>query len=309
MSVSRSPFGNRHPDPECGYYVLHQLLMGLLQHSLKHRLARGALLMALAVTASAAQDSRQPGTRSGNPLERDPTAIRDGDVLFHQRCAVCHGQQGQGAMAANLILTRSVRRGSQAALFALIRKGIPGTEMPPQPDLPDEGIWQIISYLRSMALPGQQPPPDGDPEAGFEVFRRAGCGSCHIVNGFGGFLGPSLDSIGVRKTSDKIRLDVVDPDADFAQGYEPVAVETHHGRRIEGVLKNEDTFMVVILTPAGEVEAFQRDRLRSVSKLARSRMPSDYGTRLSPEELGNLLAFLDRQRDPFTPVVRGFRGY
>ena len=244
-----------------------------------------------------------------NPFGRDPAAVEAGDKLFHERCAVCHGQNAQGSMAANLVQTRSVRRGSQKALFKLIREGIPGTDMPPQPDLPDAGIWQMISYLRSMALPGEQPPLEGDPEAGSIVFRQAGCASCHIVNGSGGFLGPSLDSIAVKKASDKIRKDVLEPDAELAPGFESVTAETLDGRRIEGVLKNEDTFLVLILTAAGEVHIFRRKDLKSLEMPPGSRMPADYADRLSPDDLGNLLAFLDRQRDPFTPVRRGFGVY
>ncbi len=212
-------------------------------------------------------------------------------------------------MASNLVRTRRVRRGSEQSLFELIQTGIPGTEMPPQPDLPDERVWQIVSYLRSLVHPGEQPQLPGDVDAGRALFRSAGCATCHIVNGHGGFLGPSLDSIAIRKTSDQIRSDVLNPSASLAEGYETVSAQASDGRRVEGVLKNEDTFLVLILTEAGEVEALPRDRLRSLDRPARSRMPADYGTRLSAGELRALFAFLDRQRDPFTPVVRGFGVY
>ena len=268
---------------------------------------QGVLQLAAAIAACAAATGAEVPER--NPLGRDPAAVRAGDELFHERCAVCHGQRAQGAMASNLVQTRSVRRGSEAALFTLIRTGIPGTEMPPQPDLDDERIWEIVAYVRNLALPGQQPPLPGDAGAGAELFRSAGCASCHIVDGTGGFLGPSLDSVALRKTSDQIRRDVLEPDADLAEGYETVAVETSDGSVVEGVLKNEDTFLVLVLTPDGEMWTFRRDQARSITMPERSRMPSDYEARLSPRELGDLLAFLDRQRDPFTPVVRGFGVY
>ena len=286
-----------------------KLSMKLPQHPARARLAASLLVIAFTLAPAAAQDSEDPSPPAANPFGRDPAAIQSGDVIFHERCAVCHGQKAQGSMAANLVRTRSVRRGSQAALFELIRNGIPGTDMPPQPDLSDNGIWQIISYLRSLALPGQQPPLEGDPQAGRVVFQDAGCISCHIVNGTGGFLGPSLDSIAVKKASGEIRTDVLDPDAELASGFEPIAVETNDGRWVEGVLKNEDTFQVLILTAEGQVETFQRSSLRALTLLDRSVMPGDYKTRLSPEDLQNLLAFLDRQRDPYTPVVRGFGVY
>ena len=275
---------------------------------IKHFAALSAIAAGLAGTANA-QDAGKSGGVAQNPLERDPVAIEAGDELFHERCAVCHGQRAQGAMAANLVQTRSVRRGSQEGLFALIRQGIPGTDMPPQPDLEDNRIWQVISYLRSLAMPGQQAPLQGDPDAGQLVFRAAGCASCHIVNGSGGFLGPALDSIAARKSSEAIRRDVLEPNSELASGFESVEVETRDGRLVSGILKSEDTFTLMILTSDGAVEALERAALTTVDMPARSAMPSDYSARLTAEDLGNLLAFLDRQRDPFTPVQRGFGVY
>ena len=283
-------------------------VMGISQtlHTQCFALVCAALALALArpVVLNAQTDPARV-----NPLRRDPAAIEAGDELFHERCAVCHGQRAQGAMAADLVRTRTVTRGAEAALFGLIRNGIPGTDMPPQPDLEDTGIWQIVTYLRALALPGQQPPLKGDPDAGRRVFRQAGCVSCHVVDGTGGFLGPPLDSISVRKTSEQIRIDVLDPDATLAEGFETVIAESPDGRTIEGILKNEDTFNLVLQAASGDFVTLRRDQLRSVTKPDRSQMPADLGTSLSAEDLGNLLAFLDRQRDRFVPVRRGFANY
>lgn len=265
--------------------------------------------MLLALAPAAAQRSAQEPTESRNPLGRDAAAVEAGDELFHERCAVCHGQQAEGAMASNLAVARSVRRGSEASLFRLIRAGIPGTEMPPQPDLPEERLWQLVSYLRSLAHPAEQPPVQGDVAAGQAVFERAGCAGCHVVNGAGGFLGPPLDSVGIRRGSAKIREDLLDPSAELAEGFDTVVVETAGGETLEGVLKNEDSFTLLVLTADGGIKTFQRKQLRSVRTPQRSQMPADYGQRLRPEEVQDLLAFLDRQRDPFVPVRRGFGNY
>ena len=267
------------------------------------------MTVVVAFAPLAAQNPEGSDPARGNPFGRDPVAVQRGDALFHERCAVCHGQKAQGAMAANLVQTRTVRRGTETRIFELIRDGIPGTDMPPQPDLNANQIWHVVSYLRNLALPGEQPPLAGDPVAGSEAFRRAGCSACHVVDGRGGFLGPALDSIAVQKASDRIRMDVLDPDAELAASFEPVVVTTRDGRRVEGVLKNEDTFVVLVLTSEGEVERFRRAELESVELPAGSPMPADYEETLSAEDLENLLAFLDRQRDPFTPVTRGFAVY
>ena len=283
--------------------------MALPNSPIKRLLALGGLVGTLFLVAVTAAESPNRKSSAGNPLRRDPQAIQAGDKLFHERCAVCHGQQAQGGMAANLVSTRAARRGNGSAAFSVIRKGIPGTDMPPHPDLSDTRIWQIVSYLRAMALPGEQPPLEGDTAAGGQVFRDAGCIDCHVVNGSGGFLGPALDSISARKTSVEIRTDVLDPNKNLAAGFETAVAVTVQGERVAGVLKNENPFTVLILTAAGEVRSLQRDQLRSFTRPARSHMPADFGTRLASEDLKNLLAFLDRQREPFVPVVRGFHGY
>ena len=267
------------------------------------------LIAVLALAASGAEKPPGEAGTAGNPFGRDPQAIAAGDKLFHERCAVCHGQHAQGGMAANLVSTRSARRGDESLFFRVIRDGIPGTDMPPHADFSSEQIWQVVSYLRALSSPGQQPPLEGDPEAGRVVFHQVGCIGCHIVEGSGGFMGPALDSISMRKTSEQIRADVLQPSSSLAEGYETVVAETLTGVRIEGTLKNENPFTVLVLLKDGGVRSLQRSQLRSVDRLGRSQMPADYGKRLSPDELKNLLAFLDRQREPFVPVVRGFHGY
>ena len=271
-------------------------------------LAALSLLAAGLIFADEGPPPRESGRRI-NPLGRSAEVVEAGRALFHERCAVCHGQNAGGGMAANLTRARSVVRGPDGAFFDVIRGGIPGTEMPPQPELPEEAIWQLVSYLHSLARPGEQPPLPGDPEAGRAVFDQAGCRACHLVDGAGGFLGPALDSIGSRKLSADIRRDVIDPDRDLAEGYQTVAIETRAGLRLLGALKNEDLFSLQILTRDGEFHNLRRAEVARLEKPERSLMPDDFGEKLSADDLDNLLAFLDRQRDPFVTVDRGFQNY
>ena len=242
-----------------------------------------------------------------NPLARDPAAVAAGREAFLKRCAVCHGQDARGGQAANLVRARAVVGGSDEALFKLIRNGMPGTIMPPQKDLSDEGVWQLVSYLHAAARPGEQPPVDGDAEAGARLFQEKGCSGCHIVDGSGGFWGPGLDSIASRKRTEEIRADILHPDESVAEGYRPVAVRTRDGRKIEGLLKNEDTASLQVLQRDGSFALLSRSEVESIDRPEGSPMPATKG--LSNAEMLNLLAFLDRQRDPFLPFERGFGNY
>ncbi len=279
-------------------------------------LARGVLLGTVwmgfwAVCAVSAQDAPSAGSGPArkNPFSRDATAVQAGRGLYLERCAVCHGQDAKGSMAANLVRSRSVVRGSDAALFRILVRGIPGTEMPPQADLEEGQVWQLVSYLHSLARPGLQPPVPGDVDAGRELFRAVGCAGCHRVDGEGGFWGPALDSIAARKTSAQIRSDVVEPGSVVSEGFRMVVAETADGRRIEGLLKNQDTFSVQILGRDGTYAFLARSDIRKLETISESAMPGDYGRTLRGEQLQDLLAFLDRQRDPFIPFERGFQNY
>lgn len=242
-----------------------------------------------------------------NPLARDAAAVSAGRTTFLDRCAVCHGRDATGGQAANLLRARAVIRGQDEALFELIRKGLPGTAMPPQSDLSDDGVWQLVSYLHSAARPGEQPPVDGDAAAGARLFAEKGCIGCHIVDGKGGFWGPGLDSIASRKKTAEIRADILDPDAIVDEGYRRVAIQTRDGRSIEGLLKNEDTASLQVLTRDGSFALLSRAEIASVRRPEGSPMAAPQG--LSKEQIVNLLAFLDRQRDPFLPFERGFGNY
>ncbi len=264
--------------------------------------------LAGAVLLAAAFAQTEPAEERKNPLTRDPAAVQAGRALYLERCAVCHGWDAQGSMAANLVMSRTVR-GSDAGLFKVISEGFPGTDMPPQTNLEPARIWQLVTYLHSLARPGFEPPLPGDPEAGRKIFENVGCVGCHQVDGSGGFLGPRLDSIAARKTADEIRNDVLDPNAARLVGYEAVFAVTRGGDRIEGILKNEDTFSVQILMRDGRFRLLDRRDIAELRKLPESAMPGDYQSRLSNEQLRNLLAYLDRRRDPYIPIPRNFSNY
>ena len=283
------------------YNASYRMLLSSLRIGARVTLA-GVLLLGAAFAQT------EPAEEPKNPLTRDADAVRAGRALYLKRCAVCHGQDAEGSMAANLVTSRTVR-GSDAGLFKVISEGFPGTEMPAQKDLDPRRIWQLVTYLHSLARPGLQPPLPGDAKAGRKVFESAGCAGCHQVDGAGGFLGPRLDSIAARKTSGQIRKDVLDPDAVLPVGYEAVVAMTRGGARVEGILKNEDTFSVQILTRDGRFRLLDRRDITDLEKPAQSTMPRDYRSKLSGEQLRNLLAYLDRQRDPYIPIVRNFQNY
>ncbi len=100
-----------------------------------------------------------------NPLPDSDAAIQGGKTLFLQTaqpvaCAMCHGDKGngQGFMGAALIPPpRNFTCGSMmkdipdGQLFWIIKNGSPGSGMMSFAGLPDDQIWQVIRYIRSLA--------------------------------------------------------------------------------------------------------------------------------------------------------------
>jgi len=100
-----------------------------------------------------------------NPLPASAGTIQAGKTLFLKTaqpvaCAMCHGEQGdgKGIMGAALVPPpRNFTCGSMmkdipdGQLFWIIKNGSLGTGMMSFAGLPDEQVWQLIHYVRSLA--------------------------------------------------------------------------------------------------------------------------------------------------------------
>jgi len=67
----------------------------------------------------------------------------------------------------------------------------------------------------------------GDVRRGEDLFRNspvAACATCHMVDGRGGDVGPILDGIAVRSDKDYILESLMEPNAQFAKGYEELEI-------------------------------------------------------------------------------------
>ena len=76
---------------------------------------------------------------------------RAGATLFAERCAACHGADARGQNGPNLT-TLWTAGAADDRVFQTIRRGVPGSVMPPS-DAPDEEIRSIIAFLKTLAPP------------------------------------------------------------------------------------------------------------------------------------------------------------
>jgi len=175
--------------------------------------------------------------------------------------------------------------------------------MPPN-GLPQQEIWRIITYLRSVQQPAAAIP--GDRARGETLFAGASrCSSCHIVNGRGGRLGPELSRVGSARSRAYLVESIREPNRRLTQNqsfagatlkYDTVTAVTADGRTIVGVPMNEDTFTVQLMDSSEHVHSLEKKTLKSLTHDDRSLMPAYDERRLSNTDLDDLLAYLQSLR-------------
>jgi len=245
-----------------------------------------------------------------NPFAGDPNAAKLGESQFRANCAFCHGLGARGGGRGPDLTRAQKRHGStDSEMFHNIHDGIAGTAMPAATNggigvgMSDGEIWQAIAYLRSVEKKASAEAA-GNAVRGKELFYgTAACGTCHMLNGKGGRLGPDLSSVGgsrsfeyladsVRDPSKRLAQGISEPLKDFSQEYETVTVVTADGTKLIGVVLNEDNFTLQMLDTREQLRLLEKDKLRSYEKSRQSLMPAYDQKMLSDKDLHDLIAYL-----------------
>ncbi len=244
-----------------------------------------------------AQLDRAAPPSAANPLSRNSARVEAGSTRFKQLCTGCHGRGGEGGQGEgqgpNLAMSWEVRRAKDQELFNFIHNGVKGTAMPAFP-LPDEQIWDLAAFVRSLNAPANTVPVPGNVAAGEKLFFGKGeCSSCHMIQGRGGYLGPDLSNIGVTRRLGELRSALTNPPAEASADYRPLVL-SKQGHQLRAVAKHTSPWSVQVLDEHGDLHLVHGDAVRTLTFLKKSWMPS-YAQRLSSEEMEDLLAFLSRQ--------------
>ena len=236
-------------------------------------------------------------------LARDPNEdkyigkkehIAAGKDLYLIACAGCHGPSGEGGRGPSLMLGPAAQNKRPTDVFNSIKNGVPGGDMPPFP-MPEEQLWQLTAYVRSLSRPAYEIDVPGDRAAGETLFYgKAGCSSCHMIRGRGGYLGPDLSNAGLQNYMYQLREGVLDPDRRITPGFDPVRVTTKAGKTIEGVAKSYTNYSFQVLDREGTLHLLDARDVKEVLFLKKTWMP-DITEQLKEDEVQNVLAFLSRQ--------------
>ena len=241
-----------------------------------------------------------PPDFSKSNLTKDPANIEEGRKLFAGSCSGCHGPGGEGGRGPNLMGGRAVRRSDDQTLFNSVKNGLPGTDMPPT-NLPDDKVWQLVSFMRALNAPAYEVMVAGDEAAGRGIFLgKGGCPKCHALNGQGGSLGPDLTNSGGSRPLNQIREAVLEPDKRLAEGYQPAVLHLKSGKTLTGVLRDYTNYSMSLVDNAGNLYLLKASDVTDRQLSMKSPMPS-YKDKLTATEQRDLIKFLSRQsarRDP-----------
>ncbi len=236
-----------------------------------------------------------------------------GAQLYESNCAVCHGGDGSGGKSESIITPNFVTM-SDADLAKSLHDGT-SAGMPPYAGLGDANIAALVRYVRK--LQGQSDttataPVTGDAAAGRALyFGKAQCSSCHMVQGDGGFMAADLTAYGRSHAADAIKQAIVTPDSPLEPASRVVEVQTKDGTKLTGVIRHENNFNMDLQTEDGRYHFLVRGDLADLHYTDHSLMPHDYGTRLTPAELDNIVSFLiaagnATPAEPVAPRRHGF---
>jgi putative heme-binding domain-containing protein len=216
--------------------------------------------------------------------------LEQGRKMYAGRCAGCHGPTGDGGKGTNLATPVLPRGQTDIALYRVIRYGLPETEMPSH-NMTQREIWQMAAHVRTLGGAGEHP-TRGDARKGQTLVRGKGqCLQCHVLNGEGGHLGPSLTGIGSRRSPAYLRTKLIKPEQDLAGDFSIVKLSTRAGRKLTGVRLNEDTWSIQVRDANLGLHSFWKQDLVDLTVERRTPMPS-YAKQLSDQELNDIVAFL-----------------
>ena len=277
-------------------------------------------LLFVSITASAQRGGGPPSPNTAaHPAIGNPQAIADGETLYNEACTACHGKDGTGGELGPPVAAQNRRylRRTDQEIFDTIKNGIAGTQMPPYAtQFTDDQIWHVTAYIRGLRGTAIDTPAAGDVAAGEAVFWTKGnCGGCHMVRSRGSILGPDLSNLaGTRKVQNIVDALTKEKHKIAADGgthdstllpmttYQPVRITTPDGKVVSGILKNEDSFSLQVLSRDDlNLHRFRRSTVK-VFYDPQSLMPHDWDTRLTSTEFQNLLAFLTRLYVPPPPA-------
>jgi putative heme-binding domain-containing protein len=222
--------------------------------------------------------------------------IAAGYRVYSSQCTQCHGPLGDFISGVDLRRGVFRRATSDEDLGRVITNGVPGAGMPPFKLEPAE-LTGVIAFIRA-GFDQTVSVRVGDPARGRSVYEGKGdCAACHRVRGRGALTAPDLSAIGLLRTVGALQRSVVEPTTAMVPANRPLRIVTRRGETLDGRRLNEDTYSVQLIDAGGRLRSLAKSDIRTLTYATVSPMPS-YGSRLTPDEIADLVGYLASLREP-----------
>jgi len=100
------------------------------------------------------------GPGPANPYAGDAAATMDGKHLFDRyNCSGCHGTHAGGGMGPSLRDERWIYGSKEANIFSSIAEGRAHGMPSWGTRIPDDQVWRLVAYIKSLRTPNEQDPP------------------------------------------------------------------------------------------------------------------------------------------------------
>ena len=123
--------------------------------------------------AAGFHDAPATASKMKNPLASSADAAQAGANLYVKKCALCHGDKGQGVGNIPALAKNPTQAAPDGAIFWFITKGAVDNGMPAWASLPENQRWQIITYIKSLGK-GNAPAPSAKASADGDAAPVAG---------------------------------------------------------------------------------------------------------------------------------------
>lgn len=89
-----------------------------------------------------------------NPYQGQADAIAAGQGIFLDHCAQCHGKEAMGTKKRPPLRSDRVQhQATEGDLHWLLVNGNMKKGMPSWAKLPDQQLWQVVTYVKSLGTP------------------------------------------------------------------------------------------------------------------------------------------------------------
>jgi quinoprotein glucose dehydrogenase len=127
----------------------------------------------------------------------------------------------------------------------------------------------------------------------FQERQDFGCMRCHALGKQGGKVGPVLRDSSKPLTREQILESIIYPNRQIAEGYDAVMVDLIDGESISGVLHEENTNHLVVLSADSKRHEISKDQIESRQSTL-SLMPEGLGEIMTHRELRDIIEFLSQ---------------